>query len=158
MTRTRIAVTLCLSAALALTGCGAPQAASSVPAAAGTEEDVDLDLVAMEEAGLDQQRDRPGALRKYMRRNTLHGEVTVQAKDGVRTLVVQRGKITAVSDSGITVESTDGFRQAWSYGDPLRIRQDRKAAERTVLRTGVQVGVGGLRDGDVTRARLILVQ
>jgi hypothetical protein len=155
MTRTRIAV---IALALALTGCGAAPSGSAVTQDLG---DVDAELVALQEAGSagDGEQARPrAAIRKHLRKNTLHGEVAVQTKDGVRTVVVQRGTITAVSDSGITVESTDGFDLTWTYGDPLRLVRDRKAAERTVLRTGVQVGVGGLRDGDVTKARLIVVK
>ena len=105
MTRTRAVVVLCLSAALALTACGAPQAAPSVPAAAGIFDGVDAELVALEAAGLveeeaapapsasadKRERVRPRAIRKHLRKNTLHGEVTVETKEGTRTVVVQRG-------------------------------------------------------------------
>jgi hypothetical protein len=165
MTRTRIAV-IALAAALTLSGCGgAPQAAPSGPAGTQALGDVDAELVALETVGLadaadggDKQRPRPRLIRKHLRTNTLHGEVAVQGKDGVRTVVVQRGTITEVSDAGITVESTDGFDLTWTYGDQLRLVQDRQAVERSVLRTGVQVGVGGVREGEITKARLIVVK
>jgi hypothetical protein len=101
---------------------------------------------------------RPRVVRKLLRRNALHGEVTVQAKDATKTVVVQRGRITAVDDKGLTVESTDGFKLTWAYGDPLRIVQQRKAVDRTVLKTGAEIGIGGVQNGEATAARLIVVK
>lgn len=164
MTRTRIAVIIAASAALALSGCGAAPALPDVDAelvaldAAGLAEEVDGTTPAPSASAVDQQRVRPRAIRKHLRRNTLHGEVTVQTRDGVRVVVVQRGTITTVSETGMTVESTDGFESTWTYGDQLRLVKDRKPAEKSVLTTGVQVGVAGVRDGDVTKARLIVVR
>ncbi|GAA4590218.1 hypothetical protein GCM10023107_15590 [Actinoplanes octamycinicus] len=97
---------------------------------------------------------RPRVVRKLLRRNALHGEVTVQVKDATKTIVVQRGKITAVDDKGLTVVSTDGFKLTWTYGDPLRIVQEREAVDRAALRTGAEVAVGGVD----TAARLIVLK
>ena len=82
----------------------------------------------------------------------------MQTRDGVRTVVVQRGEITAVTETGLTVESADGFQQTWTYGDPLRIVRDGEPIERTALKTGTEIGLGGLRDGSATTARLIRVK
>ncbi|WP_328460453.1 hypothetical protein OHA21_29850 [Actinoplanes sp. NBC_00393] len=151
-TRTRIALIVAgVSTALALAACGAVPQADSLDA-------VDAELVAFEEAAGHSQDVRPGAVRKQLRKNTLHGEMTVQAKDGVRTVVVQRGKITAVTDAGVTVESTDGFDLTWTYGDPLRVVKDREPADKAALTTGAEVGLGGVRDGAVTKARLIILK
>jgi hypothetical protein len=97
------------------------------------------------------------AIRKYLRKNTLHGDITVQGKDGVKTIVVQRGTVTAVTSTGVSVKSTDGFALTWTFGDKLRLVQDRKAVPTSALKTGQEIGVAGTRDGDVTKARLIAI-
>jgi hypothetical protein len=156
------------TATLALAGCGA--AATESPALS----DVASEAVALQAVGFSTDLDtdpspaatakdkkagvRPRVVRNLLRRNALHGEVTVQAKDEVKTVVVQRGKITSVNDQGLTVESTDGFKLTWSYGDPLRIVRKREAVDRSTLKTGTEVGIGGVRTGETTAARLIVVK
>jgi hypothetical protein len=164
MNRSGKALIVAATVTLALAGCGA--AAPETPALA----DVASEAVALETVGFttdespsattteDKDGVRPRVVRKLLRRNALHGEVTVQAKDETKVVVVQRGKITAVDDKSLTVESTDGFKLTWSYGDPLRIVQQRKAVDRTALKTGTEIGLGGVRSGSATAARLIVVR
>ncbi|RAK38338.1 hypothetical protein B0I29_105286 [Actinoplanes lutulentus] len=149
---------------LALGGCAGGGVAEAVP-------DSGLESVALQAAGFAEGLDevepspseaegpRPRAIRKLLRKNTLHGEVVVQGRDGEqRTIVVQRGEVTAADDAGFTVKSTDGFELTWTFGEPLRVVQDRKKAERSAVKAGVQVAVGGARDGSVTAARLVVVR
>ncbi|GAA2716134.1 DUF4388 domain-containing protein [Actinoplanes palleronii] len=157
MIRTGKALVVAATATLALAGCGA---------AAVSEKEIDPETVALQAVGFvtDEEttattdRVRPKVVRQLLRHNALHGEVTVQAKDGEKTVVVQRGKITAVTDKGLTVESTDGFTLTWTYGDPLRVVQQRKKVERDTLKTGTEIGVGGVESGSATAARLIVVK
>jgi len=97
-------------------------------------------------------------LRRYLRRNTLHGEVTVQGKDGAKTIVVQRGSITAVSGTGLTVKSTDGYTLTWTLAAKATVVQDKKKAGTSALKTGEQVGVAGTKDGAADNARLIAIK
>jgi len=170
MTRTRIALTLTtLGAAglLALSGCGAGAAPAGAPAAAAADvadEAYALAAVGLEtepapsaSAGADRARKHPGA-RKFLRKNTLHGEMTVQGKDGVKTVVVQRGTVTAVDATTVSVKSADGFAQTWTFGDKLRVVQDRKAVATSAIKTGVEVGVAGVKDGDTSAARLVAIK
>jgi hypothetical protein len=90
------------------------------------------------------------AARAYLRKNTLHGEIVVQGKDGPRTIVVQRGTVTATDGTSLSVKSTDGFTQTWTKAEKVTVRGD--------LRTGAEVGVAGRKDGDVTTARLVIVK
>jgi hypothetical protein len=167
MTRTaKIAV---LAFALALTGCGAPVPPAEVADAA-------VELVALQEVGYtseaageaaveaagaeadDKPGVRPRAVRKLLRKNTLHGEVVVRDREGKdRTVVVQRGEVTAADDKGFTVKSADGYQLTWTFGEKARVVENREKAERSAVRTGVKVGVGGVRDGSATTARLIIV-
>jgi hypothetical protein len=159
MTRTPKALILSLALALAVTGCGA------APAADAAAEAVALESVALEEVGYstadtgaDATGVRPRLVRKMLRKNTLHGEVVMQGKDGAeRTVVVQRGEVTAADDKGFTVKSSDGFELTWTYGEKSRVVQNRAKAERSVVRPGVKVGAGGVRDGSAVTARLVVV-
>jgi hypothetical protein len=169
--------TLGLAGALGLAGCGvaagtptnaaAPVAAADLSAEAGALQAVGFDTglaadpapspsaSASDTAKVKHPR---LAIRKYLRKNTLHGSVTVQGKDGVRTIVVQRGTVTAVTSTGVTVKSTDGFTATWTFGDPLRVVQDKKKAETSALKTGQTIGVAGTQSGSTTSARLIAIK
>ena len=169
MTRSRILLTvpgLALAAALGLAGC------ASAPTAANVSDEV----AALQSIGFDTGlaaeptpapsasgqakagKERRAAVRKYLRRNTLHGEITVQGRDGVRTIVVQRGTVTAVSAGGVSVRSADGFALTWTYGDRLRVVQDRKTVATSALKSGAEIGVAGARNGSATAARLIVIK
>ena len=60
-------------------------------------------------AGMPAFRDHgPGGL-GFLSGRVLHGEVTASANGSVQTLVFQRGEVTAVSATSITLKSSDGF-------------------------------------------------
>ncbi|MFD1370356.1 hypothetical protein [Actinoplanes sichuanensis] len=163
MARTSVQV-LIFAVALAVTGCGA-QAPAHVADAA-------IEMAALQEVGFDAgdagdvgpaASDSPGvrprAVRRLLRQNTLHGEVVVRTREGEdRTIVVQRGEVTTADDKGFTVKSSDGYVLTWTFGDPLRVAQNREKTERSAVKAGVQVGVGGVRDGSAVTARLIIVK
>jgi len=96
--------------------------------------------------------------RVLLRRNTLHGEAVVQTKDGgTKTVLVQRGEVTAVDGDSITVKSTDGFSQTWVYADDLHVVEHRASIEPQDLQVGAKVGVAGSENGDQPTARLIVI-
>ncbi|SBT52927.1 hypothetical protein [Micromonospora narathiwatensis] len=116
------------------------------------------------QTGPDQQGDRAQDWRKrhrarvLLRQNTLHGEVVVQTRDGgTKTVVVQRGQVTAVDDREMTVKSTDGFTMTWTFDDKLRVVERRRTVRSSDIRAGTTVGVAGAKDGDNGVARLIVV-
>jgi hypothetical protein len=168
MTRTRILLTvssLGLAAVLGLGGCAtAPTANVSDEVAALQAIGFDTGLAAeptpapSASAAPRAGKQRRAAVRKYLRKNTLHGEITVQGKDGTRTIVVQRGTVTAVSAGAVSVRSVDGYALTWTYGDKLRVVQDRKTVATTALKSGAQIGVAGTRNGAATAARLIVIK
>jgi len=72
-----------------------------------------------------------------------HGTFVVRGKKGVeRTLDVQRGTLTAVSASSVTIKSLDGFTATYALTPTSRLRVDGagKAAAST-LRTGEKAAV-----------------
>ena len=108
---------------------------------------------------------RPGAAkdrkrplgRVLLRRNVLHGEASVQTADGVKTVDVQRGTVTAVDDRTVTVKSTDGFSLTWTFGNPLRVVEHRTTIAPAAVKVGTAIGVAGVKSGDTTTARLIVI-
>jgi hypothetical protein len=178
MTR-KVLVVIGIAGALALTGCGLRAGQDS----AATEQEITADvstegaaLVAMgfapadvtavgvetaptpEPSGkADRLRDRHRA-KVLLRRNVLHGEAVVQGKDGVtRTVVVQRGTVTAVDASTITVRSADGFTLTWTFGTPLHVIEHRTSIQPKDVAVGSEVGIAGAKEGDKTVARLIVI-
>ncbi|MFE9203870.1 hypothetical protein [Micromonospora sp. NPDC007230] len=178
---------LLAAAALGLTGCGpaplaadpAKETAVEVAAAMGADgqalaalgfdaAELDVDPVAApagEQAGpQDKRGERAEEWRKrhrarvLLRKNTLHGEVVVQTKDGgTKTIAVQRGQVTAIDERSMTVKSTDGFTMTWTFGDKLRVVERRTTVRSSDIKVGTTVGVAGAKDGDGGSARLIVV-
>jgi hypothetical protein len=108
--------------------------------------------------------DRPGdrphkrrLARVLLRRNVLHGEAVVQTKNGPKTVVVQRGEVTAIDDTTVTVKSADGFTLTWTFGDPIRVLERRESVQPDDISVGTRVGIAGAKDGDATVARLLVV-
>ncbi|WP_189078702.1 hypothetical protein [Mangrovihabitans endophyticus] len=168
MTRTRATLVLAslgLSGVLGLTACGVTAARPAEGSAtAGVADEasalrtVGLQTEPSPSASAAKGTHRHGGVRRYLRKNTLHGEVAAQGKDGTRTIVVQRGTVTATGSGSVTVKSADGFALTWTYGDKLRVVQDKKKVGADAVTTGVRIGVAGRRDGDATTARLIVVE
>jgi hypothetical protein len=101
-------------------------------------------------------KNRRPLARALLRGRVLHAEAVVQTDDGVRTLISQRGTITAIDDDSVTVSSTDGFTLTWTFGEELRVIDRRRTVQPTDLAEGVEVGVAGAKDGDRSVARLII--
>ena len=98
------------------------------------------------------------ALRVMLAHGTLHGEAVVQKKDGTTvTVVVQRGVITELTDTSVTVKSADGFTLTWALGDQLRVVEKRTSVQPSAVKVGQEIGVAGAKDGDAAIARFILI-
>ncbi|NES17316.1 MULTISPECIES: hypothetical protein [Micromonospora] len=176
------------AAALGLAGCGPAQVAQEtaketaveVAAAMGADgqalaalgldaADLDVDPVAAPapsaSAGAQDKRGGKGQewrkrhrARVLLRKNTLHGEVVVQTKDGgTKTVAVQRGQVTAIDGRQMTVKSADGFTMTWTFDDQLRVIERRHTVQSGDIKVGTTVGVAGAKDGDGGVARLIVV-
>ncbi|WP_173057458.1 hypothetical protein [Phytohabitans houttuyneae] len=95
--------------------------------------------------------------RVMLRKNVLHGEVVVQTKEGTKTVAVQRGEVTEISDSSITVKSTDGYSATWSFATDLHVVRHAKTVQPEEIKAGSRVGVAGAKNGATFVARLIVV-
>ena len=81
----------------------------------------------------------------------------MQTKDGVKTVDVQRGTVTAIDARTMTVKSTDGFTLTWTLGGDLKVFEHRTAVQPSAVKVGTEVGVAGVKDGTTTTARLIVI-
>jgi hypothetical protein len=95
--------------------------------------------------------------RVLLRKNVLHGEAVVQTKEGTRTVAVQRGEVTATSDSSVTVKSTDGYTATWTFAADLNVVRHSSTVQPEEIEAGTKIGVAGAREGDRYVARLIVV-
>lgn len=96
-------------------------------------------------------------LRNAFGRNVQHGEAVVTTEEGTKTVVVQRGTVTAINDTSVTVKSADGFTLTWKFGDPFHVVEHRTKIQASAIAVGTQVGVAGAKEGDATVARLLVV-
>lgn len=104
------------------------------------------------------QRRTMGRARVLLRRGALHGEAVVRTRDGgTRTVVVQRGEVTAVDGDSMTVRSTDGFTLTWTFADDLRVVERRRAVQPEQVKVGTKVAVAGAKDGSASVARLVVI-
>lgn len=66
-----------------------------------------------------------------------HGSVTVKTKTGTEVIDLQRGTVTAVSPTSITVKSADGFTATYVVDSSTKVRK-----------TGQQSAIGNVANGD----------
>lgn len=113
----------------------APTAAAAAPVAAGQ----DGVLVA---AQADPVGGAGPAWRHRLARRVAHGELTAKTKDGYGVFDVQRGEVTAVGPTSITLRSGDGFTGDYALTGDTR-----------VVQKGTVSTIGAIKVGD--RAALV---
>lgn len=95
---------------------------------------------------------RMAALRRV---RGVHGEATVRGKDGFHLADWQRGKITGISGTTLTVRSADGATWTWTTNGDTRVRKDGGKSTLSALTSGAQVFVLGERSGDTRTAKFV---
>lgn len=86
----------------------------------------------------------------------LHGDATVENSDGTTSVMrVVRGEVTAVSDTAITVKSSDGFTQTYAINADTDIHVGRDDAGTAEIQVGYQAMVAGTVSGDTATATKI---
>jgi ABC-type transport system substrate-binding protein len=146
-----------------LAGCGRLAESAQLPADTSPEA-VALASMGFDTAGLDPAvapSDHPvkgrRGLRVELRKNVLHGETVVQTKNGTQTIEVQRGQVTAVTASSVTIKSTDGFTETWTFGEKFTVVQKRAKVAASAIKSGAQIGIAGTKSGDTSTARLAVL-
>src|SRR5512132_369461 len=91
---------------------------------------------------------RGAGWRHALGRRVLHGEVTVQTKEGVKTLVLAYGQVTALSKDAITVKSSDGVETSFGIDGDTRFGFRNEPAPDAELKVGEDAFVAGEKSGD----------
>jgi hypothetical protein len=99
---------------------------------------------------------RGAGWRHALGRRVLHGEVTVQTKEGVKTLVMAYGQVTALSKDAITVKSSDGVQTSFSINGDTRFGFRNQPAPTAELKTGEDAFVTGEKSGAQPTAKRIV--
>lgn len=105
----------------------------------------------------------PGLRAWHGLRAALHGEAVVPHRDSdgkvvdgqYDTVVYQRGSVTAVSSSSISVKSPDGYTATYAVTSNTHVHKDGKIVAVTDLTVGDTVRVAGTRSGTTTTAKRI---
>jgi hypothetical protein len=97
------------------------------------------------------------ALRRELRKHVEHGQITVETKKGDQIIAVQRGTVTAISSTSVTVKSTDGFSLTWTIGSPVSVLDHGTKSDVNAIKTGETVGLAGTQADSTATARLIVV-
>jgi hypothetical protein len=110
----------------------------------------------------DKARARAGALGRgggwghALGRRVLHGEVTVQTQEGVKTVVMARGEVTALSKDAITVKSSDGVETSFGIDGDTRYGFRSEPAPTAELKVGEDAFVAGEKSGDRAIAKRVV--
>jgi hypothetical protein len=112
-------------------------------------------------ASADKAKARAGALgrggwRHALGRRVLHGEVTVQTKEGVKTLVMAYGQVTALSKDAVTVKSSDGVETSFGIDGDTRFGFRSEPAPSAELKVGEDAFVAGEKSGDRATAKRVV--
>jgi hypothetical protein len=113
-------------------------------------------------AGVDKTKARAGAVghgggwRHALGRRVLHGEVTVQTKEGVKTLVLAYGQVTALSKDAVTVKSSDGVETSFGIDGDTRFGFRNEPTPSAELKVGEDAFVAGEKSGDRAVAKRVV--
>jgi hypothetical protein len=97
-----------------------------------------------------------GGWRHALGRRVLHGEVTVQTREGVKTLVMARGEVTALSQTAITVKSSDGVSTEFRIDGDTRYGFRNEPAPNAELEVGDTAFVAGEKLSGAAVARRVV--
>jgi len=100
--------------------------------------------------------DLPARWRRLINRG-VHGEFTVRTKDGYVLADFQRGSVTAVGATSITVHSTDGFSASYAVNGGTSVRIDGGPGAVGSIKPGAKVLVVAEKTGQAVTARRIVV-
>ena len=92
--------------------------------------------------------------KRDLTRRALHGEVTLGGKKA-KVVDFQRGTVTAVSDSSITVVSKDDFSATYVVDAKTTVRQAKEKAAIGDVQTGDKVRVVAVKSGSTLTATRI---
>ncbi|KQC38804.1 hypothetical protein [Frankia sp. ACN1ag] len=107
-----------------------------------------------------EDRPKPAEARRLRREHRLaerglHGEATIKTAKGFQVVDGQRGKVTAISATSISVTSEDGYAASYVIDGDTRFRADGKSAKVTDIRQGATVTVRATVAGNTRTATAV---
>ena len=94
--------------------------------------------------------------RHALGRRVLHGEVTLQTREGVKTVVMAYGEVTALSKDAVTVKSSDGIETSFGIDGDTRYGFRNEPAPSAELKVGDDAFVAGEKSGDRAVAKRVI--
>ena len=86
----------------------------------------------------------------------VHGSAVVKDRNGAtKTVEVQNGTVTAVSDKALTVKSSDGFTQSYVVLSTTKVSKDWTGSTASAIKTGDTVLVVAEQVGSANNATII---
>ncbi|MCD2191881.1 DUF5666 domain-containing protein [Actinomycetospora endophytica] len=76
-------------------------------------------------------------------------------KDGVVKIDLQRGVVTAVNGSSVTVKSKDGYTQTYTLTPQTHVRKDKQKSDDSAVAVGDRIGIAALADHSPLDARWV---
>jgi hypothetical protein len=80
----------------------------------------------------------------------------VQTREGVKTLVMARGQVTALSGDAITIRSSDGVQTSFRIDGATRFGFRNEPTPSAELKVGEDAFVAGEKSGDRATARRVV--
>jgi len=85
--------------------------------------------------------------RHSLRSRVEHGEATVRTKTGTEVVDFQRGTVTAVSPTSVTVRSQDGFTATYAVTSTSKVRKNKQASTISAVAVNDRVAVAAVKQG-----------
>jgi hypothetical protein len=97
----------------------------------------------------------PGGFGMMGAPGAIHGQLTVPDRNGgYRTMVIQRGTVTDVSSTSVTVESDDNFTQTYKVDDNTLVNAGNEGIGD--VKKGDKVNVQAFMEGDTAHAAHVM--
>jgi hypothetical protein len=87
----------------------------------------------------------------------IHGEFVVRTRAGYQMVNVQRGTVTAVSGSSLTVRSDDGFTGSYAVTGDTIVHHGKEKVDISTVKAGDKVRVVARVDGETRTALRVFV-
>lgn len=86
-----------------------------------------------------------------------HGQITIQTKNGPRTLAFERGAVQSASANSLVVRALDGTTWTWVVGSATRVVKAGQRVGAAALAVGQRVVVLGVLSSGSDQARRVLI-
>jgi hypothetical protein len=105
----------------------------------------------------DQKGNRRGFVRRHLLARALHGEVTL-AGEKHQVIAFQRGGVSKVSRTSLTVKSNDGFVDTYVLNKDTKVRENGQRSKVADIDSSDRVLVVATKDDSALNARRVIVR